>query len=277
LLLPASEAVSRLVAVLIAGVGDVHGRWAEACALVNAACAKAGVETDRLDGIVQVGDAEPQRTEEEADQVPGPAKYRKLGDFAAVGDGTVVFPAPVWFIAGNHEPFGALDADGGLAAGRGGWGPGVTYLGRAGMAAIGELKVAFLSGIHGSRTFRESGGGRRRPSAGKRAGHYTPDELEKARGALASGSHVLVTHDWPAGLAETGRFGATGDENVRALIDEYQPLLSLHGHMHRPASAVLGKTQVECLAIVGYRSGDPLAAVGIWDLDLERPAVTRLA
>jgi hypothetical protein len=69
----------------------------------------------------------------------------------------------------------------------------------------------------------------------------------------------------------------TGDKNVRALIDRYQPLLSLHGHMHRPESALVGRTRVECLAIVGYRSGDPLAAVGIWDVDTDRGTVRRLA
>jgi hypothetical protein len=68
-------------------------------------------------------------------------------------------------------------------------------------------------------------------------------------------------------LSGVSRFGVTGDENVRTLIDKHQPLLSLHGHVHRPGSAILGETQVECLAMVGYHSGDPLAAVGLWEID----------
>jgi hypothetical protein len=263
--------------MLIAGIGDIHGRWGEACALLAAACAKAGVDPDSLGGAVQVGDAEPQRTPAEADQVPGPAKYRKLGDFHEVLEGAVVFPAPVYFIAGNHEPFPALDGDGGVSAGHGAWGSNVMYLGRAGLVEISGVRVAFLSGIHGERTFREASDGKPRPPAGKRAGHYTPDELAAARQALATGAHVLVTHDWPTGVLEASRFGVTGDPDVRALIDQHQPLLSLHGHMHRPASAVFGRTQVECLAITGYRAGDPLSAVGIWDIDPAAGAATRLA
>jgi hypothetical protein len=253
--------------MLIAGLGDVHGRWREALALVDAACAQAGVAATELRAILQVGDAELQRSQAEADLVPGPAKCRELGDFPEVVDGEIVFPAPLYFIAGNHDPLPALDANGGLVGGGGVWGPNVTYLGRAGMVEIDGLKLAFLSGIHGERTFREAWEGKPRAAAGKRAGHYTPTELAVARGALAQGALVLVTHDWPTGLSGFSRFGVTGDVNVRTLIDKHQPLLSLHGHMHRPDSAILGETQVECLAIVGYHSGDPLSAVGLWEID----------
>jgi hypothetical protein len=144
------------------------------------------------------------------------------------------------------------------------------------MIEIDGLKIAFLSGIYGERAFREAGEGKRRPAQGKRAGHYTPAELAKTREALAQGAHVLVTHDWPTGVLEVSRFGVTGDKNVRDLIDRYQPLLSLHGHMHRPEATAFGNTQVECLAVVGYRSGDPLAPVGIWDIDTDRGTVRRL-
>jgi len=241
-------------------------------ALVEAACAQAGVGTAELTVVLQVGDAEPQRDEAEAATVPGPAKYRKLGDFAEVVTGEVVVPAPVWFVAGNHEPFGALDADGGLAAGAGQWGPDVTYLGRAGVAQVAGLKVGFLSGIYREKSFEAPPG---RPRPGKTAGHYTAGELATARTQMATGVDVLVTHDWPTGMPDTGR-GGVGDERVRALVDDFAPLLSLHGHMHVPGSAVLGQTQVAGLAIVGRRSGDPMAAVGLWDVDLVRRTVHRL-
>ncbi|MDR1185976.1 MAG: metallophosphoesterase [Bifidobacteriaceae bacterium] len=262
--------------MLIAGIGDVHGHWRQALALVESACAKAGVAPTDLSAILQVGDAEAQRTEAEAEQVPGPPKYRKLGDFHEVMSGEIVFPVPLCFIAGNHEPFPALDADGGLSAGAGQWGPNVTYLGRAGVVDIEGLRVAFLSGIYGERTFRWAAAGEPRAAGGKRAGHYTPDELDKVREALAEGADLLITHDWPYGVADRSRFGVPGDQNVRALIDQYQPLASLHGHMHRPCSAVFGKTQVECLAIVGYHSGDPLSAVGVWDVDPAARTIGRI-
>ncbi|MCL2483405.1 MAG: hypothetical protein FWF43_08365 [Propionibacteriaceae bacterium] len=66
--------------MLIAALGDVHGKWREAMALVESACSHAGVTTTELTAILQVGDAEPLRNKNEAAQVIDPAKYRKLGD-----------------------------------------------------------------------------------------------------------------------------------------------------------------------------------------------------
>ena len=81
----AGSAVGMLIAVL----GDVHGRWREAMALVESACSRAGVATTQLAAILSVGDAEPLRNEDEAAQVIGPAKYRKSGDFVDVMSGGV--------------------------------------------------------------------------------------------------------------------------------------------------------------------------------------------
>jgi Icc-related predicted phosphoesterase len=144
------------------------------------------------------------------------------------------------------------------------------------LVEIAGLRVGFLSGIYGEGTFRRAQEGILRFRAGKHATHYLPSELGVARAAMASGVDVLLTHDWPTGVADVGHFGPTGDERVRGLIEDYQPILSLHGHMHRPASAVIGATQVECLAIVGYHSGDPMAAVGLWHIDADARAATRV-
>jgi len=135
--------------MLLAALGDVHGQWREAMALLGAACTSVEITPGGMAAIFQVGDAEPQRNGDEAAMVSGPAQYRKLGDFAEVVSGKIVVPAPLYFIAGNHEPFGALDADGGLVGGSGQWGPNVTYLGRDGLFEIAELRVGFLSGIYG--------------------------------------------------------------------------------------------------------------------------------
>jgi hypothetical protein len=262
--------------MLIAGIGDVHGSWRQAMQFLETACHDAGIDPKDLATVLQVGDAEPQRNADEAEQVPGPKKYRKVGDFADIVNGSVTVPAPLYFIAGNHEPFAMLDADGGLCNGAGNLAPGVTYLGRAGLATVSGLRVAFLSGIYGEKTFTQAAQGISRPSRGKRAAHYTPDELRTVRQGMRQGVDVLVTHDWPTGLSENGRFGPVGDMNVRALIEDFHPLLSLHGHMHRAHSAMIGQTHVECLAIVGNRAGDPFASIGIWDIDRKTRQVKRI-
>jgi len=263
--------------MLIGALGDVHGHWREAVALVEAACASAGVTPADLTAIFQVGDAEALRSEAELAQVEGPAKYRKLGDFPEVVAGDIVVPAPLFFIAGNHEPFAALDADGGLVEGKGDWGPNVSYLGRAGLAHIGGLRVGFLSGIFGEATFQRAQDTRLRFRDGRHATHYLPSELAAARRAMGSGVNVLITHDWPTGISGADIPEPRGDDNVRAIIDDFQPVLSVHGHMHRPASAKFGKTTVECLARVGWRHGNPMAAVGVWDINPDAGTATRLA
>jgi len=218
--------------------------------------------------ILQTGDAEPLRSEAEVGQVPGPAKYRRLGDFPDVISGAITMPAPVYFIAGNHEPFAALDADGGLVTGHGEWGPSVSYLGRAGAVTIDGLKIGFLSGIYGESTYLRSEDGSLRRRTGKHASHYTAQEYEQVQAAVHEGIDVLVTHDWPSGITdETGHYGEIGDPRVRTLIESSGAMLSLHGHMHIARRALISRTQVACLAIVGGSSSDPLAAVGIWNID----------
>jgi len=264
--------------MLIAALGDVHGRWREAATLVAAACAEASVDPGDLTMILQAGDAEPLRTEGEIDQVPGPALYRRQGDFPEVVSGEIRMPAPLYFIAGNHEPFAALDADGGLIAGHGAWGPDVTYLGRAGAVTIDGLRVGFLSGIYGESTYLRSADSSLRHRTGKHAAHYTAQELDKVQSAVREGVDVLITHDWPSGITdEIGRYGDIGDPNVRMLIESSGAMLSIHGHMHIARRTVIRRTQVACLAIVGSDDSDPLAAVGVWNIDHAGRSAGRLA
>ena len=264
--------------MLIAALGDVHGRWREAAALVVSACAQAGVVPGDLAMILQVGDAEPLRDEDEIAQVVGPAKYRRQGDFPEVISGEIVMPAPVYFIAGNHEAFAALDADGGLIEGHGAWGPNVTYLGRAGAVTIDGLRIGFLSGIYGEATYTRSAEGRLAHRVGKHASHYTAQDLEQAQSAVREGVDVILTHDWPAGITdETTRYGEIGDSHIRTLIESSGAMLSIHGHLHVARRSMIQRTQVACLAIVGSHATDPLAAVGVWSIDHAGRSAGRLA
>jgi len=94
---------------------------------------------------------------------------------------------------------------------------------------------------------------------------------------MGGGVDVLITHDWPTGINGADIPEPRGDDNVRTIIDDFQPALSLHGHMHRPAFAVSGQTNVACLARVGYRHGNPMAAVGLWDINPDAHTATRRA
>src|SRR5436309_1716544 len=91
---------------LFAAVGDVHGHMHAMVRLLQGWEQKAG---RRLSCVLQVGDFEPIRVKEDLESMAAPAKYRRAGDFPDFFAGRAAFPWPVYFIGGNHEPYGLLD------------------------------------------------------------------------------------------------------------------------------------------------------------------------
>ncbi|MGW6912906.1 metallophosphoesterase family protein [Kitasatospora sp. NPDC054939] len=228
--------------------GDVHGEFellAERVAAVRRA-------RGPVDAILAVGDVEANRDEADAAGVHGPAKYRKVGDFPLVQEGLLDLGAPLYFIGGNHEPWPALDD-----AGPGRWSDGVHFLGRAGVAEVAGLRVAFLSGIHSPRITGVPGA--RRESVRERT-YYTGEEVAQvARAARRAGQvDILLTHDWPAGVSGPHRGSPVGRPELRALAERLRPRWHFCGHMHHRHRAVIGPTQVVCLDHI--RSGAPAFA-----------------
>ncbi len=97
----------------------------------------------QFDFVLAVGDVEPNRGYEDHLGVVGPPRYRKVGDFSRVASGDITLGAPLYFIAGNHDPYPALDQ-----AGAGEWAPGVWWLGRWGITKFQDINVGFLSDIY---------------------------------------------------------------------------------------------------------------------------------
>ena len=88
-------------------VGDVHGdHWA----MIRHLTGWEKARRKSLDFVLQVGDFEPHRHEIDLATMAAPAKYRDPGDFPAFARGDAQFPWPLYFIGGNHEPYGFLDA-----------------------------------------------------------------------------------------------------------------------------------------------------------------------
>ncbi|MFD4829154.1 metallophosphoesterase [Streptomyces uncialis] len=230
-------------------VGDVHGEfellaeWAAAARRVHGP----------LDAILAVGDVEPNRDEEDASGVHGPAKYRKVGDFPLVREGLLDLGAPLYFIGGNHEPWPALDD-----AGPGWWSEGAYFLGRAGVADVAGLRVAFLSGIYSPRITDVP---KARRDTVKERTYYTGEELEQVSraGRRAGQVDILLTHDWPSGVAGPHRGTPVGRPELRALSERLRPRWHFCGHMHHRHRAAIGMTEVVCLGHI--RSGPAAFAV----------------
>lgn len=124
-----------------AAVSDVHGDMYKMLRLLQAWQARF---RHQLAFVLQVGDFEPHRDTTDLATMDAPAKYRKLGDFPNFYTGRVVFPWPVYFIGGNHEPYGFLDQTllGAQIA------KNCHYLGRVGSVVVAGLKIVGVSGIY---------------------------------------------------------------------------------------------------------------------------------
>lgn len=225
-----------------AAVGDVHGHMHTMVGQVRAAAEKAGVE---VEFVLQVGDFEPHRDEEDLATMCSPARYRKLGQFADFHRGQAQFPWPVHFIGGNHEPYGFLDR---LKQGRAA--ENCFFLGRVGRHEIGGLRVVALSGIERGRCLdgrppiREIGTKRTKDYIG-----FT--EAEVLQAANAGPADVLLLHDWPQGAVReadahqfsyghrSGSIETIGNASARFVVDELQPKWVLCGHMHRSYRSVI--------------------------------------
>ncbi|MCA9659621.1 MAG: metallophosphoesterase family protein [Myxococcales bacterium] len=237
-----------------AAVGDVHGRMD---AMVRALSKWERRRGRSLDFVLQVGDFEPHRDEADLATMAAPSRYRALGDFPNYAAGRRRFPWPIYFVGGNHEPYGLLDrlAPGDAIVGN------CTYLGRVGVHRIAGLDVAALSGIHvpGLLTGRPPIDAIARTSNKAYIGFTEGEVLALLEAPRAD---VLVVHEWPTGVIAAAdaldferqrrsmRYDDVGNDYARMVMDHLAPQLVLCGHMHRRYRNRVGATEVCALADV---------------------------
>lgn len=252
--------------VYFAAVGDVHGRFASMIEKVEMKSSGLLPAGTRLSFVIQVGDIECHRDENDLKSMAAPQKHRKLGDFAdvvwnkrATEQG---LPWPLYFIGGNHESWGFLDTEhpnGGLLC------PNMFFAGRWAVDELAGLTTVALSGIHRIETYRA---GRRPPielieyKSNREWIGFSPEDLQgiwASTGQLEEGRRIdlLVVHDWPAGIAPREAIGPKastsrelGNQPCRDLVDGLQPRLVLAGHMHVPYRTKVGESMICCLAKV---------------------------
>jgi len=224
--------------IIFAAVGDVHGHHHEMVRLI-------GERESQIPGpisfVLQVGDFEPNRHEADLESMAAPAKYRTVGDFPDFYSREFTFPWPVYFIGGNHEPYGFLDAAprGALVA------ENCMYLGRVGAVKISDLKIVGLSGIFNQDKFADPHP-RLEDLQFKKKKDYTYFNKEDVDRAVDLGrADILLLHEWPAGIIaerDSGlfeqqrrsmRYDSVGNEYARILIDLLAPHLVICGHMHK--------------------------------------------
>ena len=230
-------------------VGDVHGDHWKMIGLL------AGWEKSRkksLDFVLQVGDFEPHRSESDLATMAAPAKYRDLGDFPIFASGQFQFPWPIYFIGGNHEPYGWLETlpDGGQIA------PNCHYIGRANAVEIGEIKVARLSGIFQPHLFPQT-----RPNISQFGAKSNKEWIGWNQGDIEkllnlSRCDIFLLHEWPIEFGDHQRHFAdvAAREWIELALESLRPDLIFCGHLHhrlRSVARVNGvNVPVQCLSQV---------------------------
>jgi lariat debranching enzyme len=240
---------------MIYGVlGDVHGEHWRAIGLIQNWRAKSG---QKLDFVLQVGDFEPHRNEADLQTMAAPQKYRVMGDFAQVLQ-CGSYPVPLYFIGGNHEPYGFLETlpDGAAI------GANCHYLGRAGVREVNGLRVAFLSGVWQSELFYSH-----RPDAAQFPFRSNKEWIGWNEGdiqrLLAVGrADILLMHEWPPIFNSHD-----GMEWLELIIEAVQPSRIFCGHAHFRWSGAFALRKniipVECLGKVE----DGRGAFEVWNTD----------
>ncbi len=131
------------------------------------------------------------------------------------------YPAPCLGVLGNHDPSVAP--------------PGLVDV----HLRVVEVEAVTFAGFEGSWRY-------------KPRGHHLYDEAEVS--PLLKNSRpvdVFVAHNPPAGIHDTEDGIHNGFAAFRRYIEEKQPVLFLHGHVHKMAETVVGRTLV--VATVGAR------------------------
>lgn len=220
-------------------IGDVHGQMLRMVKLLSAAEQQLRL---RLEFVLQVGDFEPHRDEADLHTMAAPSKYRRLGDFPEFYNGKAKFPWPVYFIGGNHEPYGYLDQfPAGAELIRN-----CQYLGRSGCLNINGLNVAGLSGIYHADWYSQP-----RPEISRIASisnksfiYFNEADIDPLL-SREGGVDIVLLHEWPANIIDEAdqaefeqirrslRYDSVGNEISELVVQWLEPQLVLCGHMHK--------------------------------------------
>jgi predicted phosphodiesterase len=249
---------------VFAVLGDVHGHLQAASTLIQGMIQRSGLTPEF---ILQVGDMEAHRNEADLLGMYAPHHLKKVGDFPDLLAGKIFFPAPVYFIGGNHEPYLYYQEQTPprkLA-------PDFTYLGRAGQIVLSGLRISYLTGIYDEKYLLRS-----RPdyltatdepelAAQRFLSCITRADVDTLNAAARP--DILLVHEWPFGIVRPEdhepqepahrhlRYNQTGVQLIRDLCKSLRPKLLLCGHVHRAYRSAIhypdgSRTAVCCLGLV---------------------------
>jgi hypothetical protein len=240
---------------LVVVIGDIHGRFHRVREWIAALESGRGRSASL---VLAVGDVEAFLHAD--DHRRKAAKRQMPAEFADYVSGRCAFERPLHFIGGNNEDFEGLHPipRGGTVA------PNLHYLGRVGHQSLAGFSVAWLSGIYAPRYVDKPLLPPTTPDACRQAGYFRHDEVRELD--VVSDADILLTHEWPRGLASRHAAASRGifkdykafhtpwigNQVARMLVDRVRPRWMFCGHSHVPFTSVIrhadgGETRIACL------------------------------
>lgn len=228
----------------IAVFGDIHGHWCDFMDVVVELCSQVP-----LDLVLQCGDAQPIRNEDDLEYMHCPMKYRKMGDFWVFHEGAERFPVPLLFIGGNHEPWNFLDenSEGELLV------PNIQFMGRIGMREIMGTKIVGISGVYSPKHYNAPHPDWPYPDSMRKEATYF--NSEDCRKSVEFGStDILLLHEWPSlmnGARNNGwptHWNKVGAEPLTKVVELLKPKYVFCGHMHTFSRYKKERTEIVCLS-----------------------------
>lgn len=214
--------------VTFAVFGDIHGRQD---AMYEYALSWEKRNRKKLDAILQVGDFETIRHEEDLGSFFAPARYQFVKDFAGYYTGSKKAPIFTVFIGGNHEAWKSLEKhrQGGFVV------PNIYYLGRSGVVCISGINVGGLTGIYNSHAYKKP----LTPENFKSWKYYREEDVAKLKGKDVD---ILLLHEWLVPTPDLEVLAGEIPESLRSatptpandLVLSLKPKRVFMGHMHRP-------------------------------------------
>ena len=231
----------------LAVLGDIHGFFGKAAKLLTS---YQEAKRLKIDYALQVGDLMPNRNAIDMEfSAAFEKKYRYPGDFGQYDSGELLFPCPLLFIGGNHDPYNWLDDYPG-----GGWlNDWLYYFGRATSTEHEGLNICAISGIwHPKKSLATERAlmPATHTAADRKAFTYSVQGevealIEEEKTDIPC--DILLLHDWPAGLDKRPFVGSPLN---REAILAIKPKRTFCGHMHKHFAGRLGGHSVVCLNAV---------------------------
>ena len=219
---------TNLMTINLAVFGDVHGKQD----LMYETALQWERQTKKtIDAILQVGDFETIRKQEDFEHYFAPSKYHRISDFSDYYEGFKEAPFLTIFIGGNHEAWGVLEKHREMSY----LAPNTIYLGRSGQLNFKGKSIGGITGIYNENHYKTD-----HPKNPSYNSKYVreKDVINMKDKKL----DVLLVHDWIRPISEMNIVKESNIPKsmkcgkptpIHNLVLETKPKYVFMGHMHK--------------------------------------------